>query len=109
MATIQLEGVDPIRSGYEDVATPVSDISDCNCTKDGPDGHLDLTLKFDTQEIVAALGDVNGVIFPSGITIHKELNRINLYYGAADCTVAVATAVLSDIMDYILSYPEAKE
>jgi predicted GH43/DUF377 family glycosyl hydrolase len=55
------------------------------------------------------IGDVNGVIFPSGITIHKELNRINLYYGAADCTVAVATAVLSDIMDYILSCPEAKE
>ena len=28
------------------------------CTEDGPDGHLDLTLKFDMQEIVAALGDV---------------------------------------------------
>jgi predicted GH43/DUF377 family glycosyl hydrolase len=61
------------------------------------------------QAYYERIGDVNGVIFPSGITIHKELNRINLYYGAADCTVAVATAVLSDIMDYILSYPEAKE
>jgi hypothetical protein len=30
----------------------------CECTTDGPDGYDDLTLKFDTQEIVAAVGDV---------------------------------------------------
>ena len=29
-----------------------------DCTTDGPDGWLDLTLKFDNQEIVAALGAV---------------------------------------------------
>jgi len=28
------------------------------CTDEGPDGFLDLTLKFNTQEIVAAIGEV---------------------------------------------------
>jgi len=58
-ASIQLAGVEPLRSSYEDVATPVSDSNDCNCTTDGPDGFLDLTLKFKTQRIVEAVGDVN--------------------------------------------------
>jgi len=57
--SIRLTGVEPIRSGYEDVATPVSDSNDCNCTTDGPDGFLDLTLKFKTQKIVEAIDDVN--------------------------------------------------
>ena len=55
------------------------------------------------------VGDVNDVVFPTGATIHKETDRLNLYYGAADCTVAVATASLSEIIDYIMSCPEVKE
>ncbi|MHC4891262.1 MAG: hypothetical protein ACYTEO_17555, partial [Planctomycetota bacterium] len=38
---------------------PVSDINDCNCITEGPDGFLDLTLKFKTQRIVEALGNVD--------------------------------------------------
>ena len=58
--SIRLAGVEPLRSGYEDVATPVSDSNDCNCmTTESPDGFLDLTLKFETQRIVEAIGDVN--------------------------------------------------
>ena len=57
--SIRLEGVAPVRSSYEDVATPVSNkTDDCECTTEGPDGYLDLVLKFDTQEIVDALGGV---------------------------------------------------
>jgi hypothetical protein len=56
-ASIRLEGVAPISSSYEDVATPVLDSEDeCECTTEGPDGYLDLTLKFETHEIVAAIG-----------------------------------------------------
>ena len=51
--------VGAVRSGYEDVAGPVSDSNDCNCVEAGPDGFLDLTLKFKTQRIVEAIGDVN--------------------------------------------------
>jgi len=55
------------------------------------------------------VGDVSGVVFPTGVVVHKETNQLNLYYGAADCTVAVATANLSDIIDFIMSCPEATE
>ena len=58
-ASIRLEGIAPVRSSYEDVATPVlNKTDDCECTTEGPDGYLDLVLKFDVQEIVAALGSV---------------------------------------------------
>ena len=46
-------------SSIEDVAGPAIDSNDCNCTEDGPDGFLDLTLKFKTRDIVEAIGDVN--------------------------------------------------
>jgi hypothetical protein len=57
VGAISLAGVAPIRFDYEDVATPFEGEL-CDCHKDGPDGYFDLTLKFDTQEIVTALGDV---------------------------------------------------
>ena len=54
----------PIRSNQEDVAAPftgtISTPPDKNdCTAAGPDGNTDLTLKFDTQAVVAALSAVN--------------------------------------------------
>jgi hypothetical protein len=59
-ASIRLEGVAPIRSSYEDVATPMTDVAElCECTTAGPDGQLDLTLKFNIQDIVAAMGQIN--------------------------------------------------
>jgi uncharacterized membrane protein len=57
--SIQLAGVDAIRHSFEDVAAPIADSNNCNCIEDGPDGLLDLTLKFKTQDIVEAIGDVN--------------------------------------------------
>jgi hypothetical protein len=59
VASILLEGVSPIRSSYEDVATPVPDGNECDCTEAGADGYIDLTLKFSRQDIVAMLGEVN--------------------------------------------------
>ena len=55
------------------------------------------------------VGDVGDVVFPTGAIVHKETNMLSLYYGAADCTVAVATANFSDILDYIMSCPEAED
>lgn len=57
-SSVLLEGVPPLRWAYEDVTTPVSD-GTCNATTLGADGFMDLTLKYKTQELVAALGDVN--------------------------------------------------
>jgi hypothetical protein len=62
-STIRLEGVAPIRSDLEDVATPFEPFAggkqDCmyDCWGAGPDGWLDLTAHFKMQDIVAALGD----------------------------------------------------
>jgi hypothetical protein len=52
--SLRLEGVAPIRSAYEDVAEPFAG-DPCGCSEAGPDGLLDLTLKFDNQEIVNAI------------------------------------------------------
>jgi hypothetical protein len=62
-ASVELEGVSPLRWAWEDVATPFAPFvgkEDCfaDCHEEGPDGYMDLTLKFDAQEVVAALGDV---------------------------------------------------
>jgi hypothetical protein len=62
VSTVLLAGVAPIRDNLEDVAAPFNGllIGDCfDCTEEGADGLTDLTLKFDTQEVVAALGDAN--------------------------------------------------
>jgi len=55
------------------------------------------------------IGDVGGVVFPSGATVQQETDQVNLYYGAADCTVAVATAKLSELVDYVMACPKVEE
>lgn len=61
-ASITLAGVAPLRGSMEDVATPYPlnlqecDIHDCHAL--GGDGHIDLTLKFDTQAVAQAIGEV---------------------------------------------------
>jgi hypothetical protein len=82
VATVQLEGVSPLRWDCEDVATPFEpfigkEACDC-CTEEGPDGYLDLTLKFDTQEIVAALGDVED---GDCVVLHLTGNLMEEYDG----------------------------
>jgi hypothetical protein len=52
--SVLLQGVAPIRWSIEDVSRPAPDV----CTTEGADGFDDLTLKFDMQEIVTALGEV---------------------------------------------------
>jgi hypothetical protein len=56
-ASLMLEGVAPVRFNYEDVTTPY-DGDDCGCTTEGPDGFTDLTLKFRSSDIAAAMGMV---------------------------------------------------
>jgi hypothetical protein len=61
-ASLRLESVAAIRSWIEDVATPFAPTNGLDdayeCNDFGPDGFDDLTLKFDTQELIAALGEV---------------------------------------------------
>jgi hypothetical protein len=60
--TVLLMGVSPLRWSYEDVATPyepyIGKVGAFACTTEGPDGFMDLVFHFDTQELVAVLGEV---------------------------------------------------
>jgi predicted GH43/DUF377 family glycosyl hydrolase len=58
------------------------------------------------REPYERIGDVSDVVFPTGAVVRKETDELNLYYGAADCRIAVATAKLSDVIDYIACCPE---
>lgn len=60
--SIRLAGVEPLRSDIEDVTTPFAPYTgkqdcDIDCNTVSPDGFQDLTLKFDLQHLIAALGD----------------------------------------------------
>jgi len=61
-ASVMLAGVAPLRWAYDDVATPfepfIGKVDPFDCTTEGPDGFMDLTLKFKSQEIAAAIGAV---------------------------------------------------
>ncbi len=63
------DGVSPLRWALEDVATPFEGEL-CECHDLNGDGYLDLTLKFDTQELVTMLnlGDF------AGYTLHLILS-----------------------------------
>ena len=90
-ASIFLEGVPAIRSSYEDIAAPVVDGNECECTTVGPDSYLDLTLKFKTQDVVEALIFSEGEL-AQGQTLELTLNG-ELYDGmgiqGTDCVILV--------------------
>ena len=53
-------------------------------------------------------GDVNGVVFPCGWILSPS-GTIRIYYGGADTCLALATAQLSDLLDYLRNCPEPRE
>jgi hypothetical protein len=70
--------VAPVRSSYEDVATPAPgwhDGADCNeCSDAGPDGYTDLVLKFEVQDIVQAL------VLSGGIGVFTDGQKMGLAF-----------------------------
>jgi len=48
-------------------------------------------------------GDVSNVVFPTGLVVVDD--EIRVYYGAADTAVAMASAHLPDVIEYVLSCP----
>ncbi|MBI5762762.1 MAG: glycosidase [Planctomycetes bacterium] len=50
-------------------------------------------------------GDVNDVVFPCGWILNKVTGVIRLYYGGADSCLALATANVSDLLDYLRQCP----
>ncbi len=50
-------------------------------------------------------GDVSDVVFPCGWVVGPDPDELHMYYGAGDSVIAMATARLSDVMDYIRTCP----
>jgi predicted GH43/DUF377 family glycosyl hydrolase len=47
------------------------------------------------------VGDVNDVVFPCGQTIGEDGDTINLYYGAADSCIALATGSIRCLLEWL--------
>ncbi|MDR1137495.1 MAG: hypothetical protein LBK91_04145, partial [Synergistaceae bacterium] len=47
-------------------------------------------------------------VFPCGWIAVRQTRKILMYYGAADSCIGLATATLSDLLDYIRNCPEVK-
>jgi PKD repeat protein len=84
-ASVRLEhlgAVAPLRWALEDVATPyepyVGKGDRYDCTEAGPDGYLDLVVMFDSQEVTAALGEIDD---GDVIVLHVSGNLMEAYGG----------------------------
>jgi predicted GH43/DUF377 family glycosyl hydrolase len=50
-------------------------------------------------------GDVGRVVFPCGWILDAPADRLTIYYGAADTSVAMATAAYSDVLARVMGSP----
>ena len=46
-------------------------------------------------------GDVSNVVFPCGYTVHEDGDTLNIYYGAADTSIALATASIKELLSWL--------
>jgi len=52
-------------------------------------------------------GDVADVVFPCGATIGPDGDTVNLYYGAADTSIGLATARISELLTWLEGHSAA--
>jgi predicted GH43/DUF377 family glycosyl hydrolase len=46
-------------------------------------------------------GDVGDVVFPCGYVIDDDGDTLNVYYGAADTTIALASGSIRKMLDWL--------
>lgn len=56
---------------------------------------------FGPQESYEIEGDVNKVVFPCGLTVGPDGDSINLYYGAADTSIGLATGSIRELLEWL--------
>ncbi|AKB14015.1 hypothetical protein MSTHC_1023 [Methanosarcina thermophila CHTI-55] len=61
---------------------------------------------FGPREMYERSGDVNDVVFPCGWVVVDD--ELRIYYGSADTSVSLATAKMSDVLEYIHQCPETQ-
>jgi predicted GH43/DUF377 family glycosyl hydrolase len=61
---------------------------------------------FGPREAYERQGDVAGVVFPCGYTIGDDGDTVNIYYGAADTCIGLATGRISEILNWLDTHGE---
>ena len=56
---------------------------------------------FAPEEPYEMIGDVDDVVFPCGFTIAPDGDTINIYYGAADSSIALATGSIRELLAWL--------
>jgi predicted GH43/DUF377 family glycosyl hydrolase len=56
---------------------------------------------FAPEEPYEKHGDVGNVVFPCGYTIAPDRDTINVYYGAADTSIALATGSIKEMLEWL--------
>jgi predicted GH43/DUF377 family glycosyl hydrolase len=64
---------------------------------------------FGPLEPYEKFGDVDNVVFPCGYTVTGNGNTLNLYYGAADRCIGVATCGIGDLLAWIKKHGKPPE
>jgi predicted GH43/DUF377 family glycosyl hydrolase len=58
---------------------------------------------FGPEEPYELMGDVPNVVFPCGVVVDAATDELRMYYGASDTCVAVATAKVSELLEWLLT------
>ena len=61
---------------------------------------------FGPQERYEREGDVYNVVFPCGWVLDEPSGLIKMYYGCADTSIALATASLKELTEYVKNCPQ---
>lgn len=56
---------------------------------------------FGPEEPYERLGDVSNVVFPCGVVLDEDGDRLLLYYGCADSSIAVATGSVKQLLAWL--------
>lgn len=64
---------------------------------------------FGPEELYEMMGDIPNVVFPCGVVHDQASGELRMYYGAADTTVCLATAKLTDLLDWLRTQPSVNE
>lgn len=59
------------------------------------------TWVFGPEEAYERDGDVANVVFPTGYTLSPDGDTLNMYYGASDTCIALATASVQRLLDWL--------
>ena len=60
---------------------------------------------FRPEEPYEQMGDVADVVFPCGVIHDRQTGELRVYYGAADTSMALMTAKVSDLLDWLRTQP----